>query len=70
MKRVGKRYLAIDPIQNSGSVVDIRRVWAARVPVTVVKVHPLRVRNRYDVRTDNGITFATGRLQSLKETRL
>ena len=64
----GKKYLAIDPNQNSGSVVDIRRVWAARVPVEVVKVHPFRVRNRYDVRTSDGIKFSTGRLWPPKAT--
>jgi hypothetical protein len=68
-KRVGETYLAVDPAETSGSVVDLHRVWATRIPVVVVKVHVFRARNRYDVRGLDGREWSTGRLEELKPVR-
>ena len=60
-------YLAIDPRKTSGNVVDIRRIWAPRVEVEVLRTHKLRIRNRYDViMVDEGLRFSTGRLEKKK----
>jgi hypothetical protein len=70
VKKVGSKYLAVDPSKDSGSVVDLRRIWATRVPVEVVRVHHFKVRNRYDVRTEDGTQFSTGRLLRAKKVEV
>jgi hypothetical protein len=67
--KVGDMYLAIDPTQMSGAVVDIRRIWAERVPVELVQIHRARIRNRYTVRGPDGTEWDTGRLEPLKPVR-
>jgi hypothetical protein len=60
-------YLAIDPRQNSGNVVDVRRIWLPRVEVEVLRTHKFKIRNRYDViMVEEGLRFSTGRLEKKK----
>ncbi len=68
MIKVGKKYLTIDPTKDSGSVVDLRRIWATRIPVEVVRIRRLGLL-RYDVRTEDGTEFSTNRLLPLKKVR-
>jgi hypothetical protein len=70
MIKKGGTYLTVDPTQTSGSVVDLHRIWATRIPVVVVRIHRLSLRKRYDVRASNGTEFSTGRLERFKEVRL
>jgi hypothetical protein len=67
MIKEGRKYLATDPERTSGAVIDLHRIWAPYVHVEVVKVHRLRIRNRYVVKTDGGIEFSTGRLLPIKQ---
>jgi hypothetical protein len=67
MIKVGLTYLAVDPTETSGSVVDLHRVWATRVPVVVVRVHVFKTRNRYDVKGPDGTEWSTGRLEPLNQ---
>jgi hypothetical protein len=59
-------YLAINPLQNSGQVVDIRRIWLPREEVKVVAVHRFSIRGRYEVVNRSGKQFTTGRLEKAK----
>lgn len=62
-----RKYLAIDPRHASGNVVDLRRIWAPRVEVEVLRTHRLRLRNRYDViMVEEGLRFSTGHLEKKK----
>jgi hypothetical protein len=60
--------LVIHPEQNSDRAIDLRRIWAKRVPVEVVHVKHLCLnpRRRYTVRTADGTTFYTGRVDPVK----
>jgi hypothetical protein len=69
MLKVGEIYLAIDPTTTSGSLVDLHRIWAERVPVELVTIHRARIRNRYTVRGPDGTEWETGRLEPLKQVR-
>jgi hypothetical protein len=59
-------YLALDPLHNSGQVVDIRRIWLPREEVKVVKIHRFSIRGRYEVVNRSGKQFTTGRLEKAK----
>jgi len=67
--KVGETYLAIDPTTTTGSLVDLHRIWAERVPVELVEIHWARIRNRYTVRGPDGTEWDTGRLEPLKPVR-
>lgn len=67
MRKGGDWFTAVDPEYNSGNVMDLRRIVAPRVRVRLCRVHHLRVRDRYEVETEDGRTFNTGRLYKTKE---
>jgi hypothetical protein len=65
-RKVGKRYLTVDPMQaprGSRGAMDVNLVWARRIPVTLVAKHSWALRNKYDVRGDDGKEWSTNVLQ-------
>jgi len=69
MKKVGRKYLAVDPTLGSTHLgLNLARITAPRIEVELVEIrrNPLRPTRRYLVRTEDGKEFATGVLEMVR----